>query len=98
MRGHLAVIVALLVSVSPAAAQSKYAPEPANPYKNLFQPKTIEQAARSQQRADNTAKPRVVCGMTLIPADPGIDPKIYVAPRNDATHDTMRVIPPAICK
>ena len=43
-------------------------------------------------------KPSVVCGMTVIPADPTIDPKIRVAPSNTGVTFTMRVVPPTICK
>jgi len=98
--------VLALCSVQPVLADGSSvqpnAPKPvqarvADPYKRLFRQPTIEQTARAQQRADQ-ATPRPVCGMTLIPADPRIDPQILIAPRTDATHYTMRVIPPAICK
>ena len=42
------------------------------------------------------AKPSVVCGMTLIPADPAIDPAMK-HPKPAGTF-TMRTIEPQICK
>lgn len=42
-------------------------------------------------------KPSVVCGMTLIPADPRVDPKIRVAPSDNVAY-TMRIVEPRICK
>ena len=46
-------------------------------------------------------KPRVVCGMTLIPAPPGVDPKIASPespgrPRDPTTY-TVRPVQPSIC-
>ena len=46
-------------------------------------------------------KPRVVCGMTLIPAPPGVDPKIASQgpteqPKNPTTY-TIRPVQPSIC-
>ena len=48
-----------------------------------------------------TLKPRVVCGMTLIPAMPAIDPKIGTdqkveKPKNPTTY-TIRPVQPSIC-
>jgi len=46
-------------------------------------------------------KPRVVCGMTLIPAPPSADPKIALPeptekPKNPTTY-TIRPLQPSIC-
>ncbi len=46
-------------------------------------------------------KPRVVCGMTLIPAPPSVDPKIATPeppekPKNPTTY-TIRPVQPSIC-
>jgi hypothetical protein len=46
-------------------------------------------------------KPRVVCGMTLIPAPPSADPKIALPeptekPKNPTTY-TIRPVQPSIC-
>ena len=46
-------------------------------------------------------KPRVVCGMTLIPANPAIDPKIAQKEDSEKTKNpttyTIRPVPPSIC-
>jgi hypothetical protein len=44
------------------------------------------------------ARPSVVCGMTVIPADPKIDPKIRVAPPNNGVKYTLKVVEPTVCK
>ena len=46
-------------------------------------------------------KPRVVCGMTLIPGNPSVDPKIgqkeyQEKPKNPTTY-TLRPVQPSIC-
>ena len=69
------------------------------PYSKLFQSPAIEQTVRVQQRVESAAdstKPRVVCGMTLIPA-PNVDPKMVIQPRTDTTRYTIRAIEPPIC-
>ena len=72
---------------------------PSKSYKNLFQPQPFDQIARAQQRvqaAVDAAKPRVVCGMTLIPA-PNVDSKMVIEPKTDQTRHTIRAIEPPIC-
>jgi len=68
-----------------------------NPYGQLFQAQELLQKTLTKPEAK--PKPKVVCGMTIIPGDPTIDPKI-AAPRDpkDTTHYTLRVVPPPICK
>lgn len=39
----------------------------------------------------------IVCGMTLLPANPKIDPAMKVAPPNDRRF-TMRNVEPTICR
>ena len=89
-----ATLVALLLGLAvPAiAAESR-----ANPYRNLFKPRDLKEVARAQQARQTPARPRVVCGMTVIPADPAIDPKIAIEPKKDGTRYTIRVVPPAVC-
>jgi hypothetical protein len=90
------VLLLLLSSVVPAFAQGSRA----NPYQNLFKPPDLKAAARAEQRdnATRATEPRVVCGMKVIPADPNIDPKIFVERRADPTRYTMRIVPPPVCK
>jgi len=54
--------------------------------------------SRGQAADPNAAsRPKVVCGMTLVPADPRVDPKMRVAPPADGTAFTMKVVPPTVC-
>jgi hypothetical protein len=43
------------------------------------------QAAMELQRQASNAQPRVVCGMTVVPADPEIDPKMIHRPAASST-------------
>ena len=43
------------------------------------------------------ARPSVICGMTVVPADPAIDPKIRVAPRANGVKFAIKVVEPTVC-
>jgi hypothetical protein len=94
--------VLIAACVTPLAAQSGYSPQRANPYKNLFQSKSLDEVAKTAAQPKTAVqptqreKPRVVCGMTIIPA-PNVDPKMMVEPRTDSTRYTIRAIEPPIC-
>jgi len=63
------------------------------------QPQPLFPAPPAPNQLATPAKPRVVCGMTLIPAVPAIDPKIAkpgTEKRND-TKFTIRAIQPSMC-
>lgn len=45
-----------------------------------------------------TLQPRVRCGMTLVPADPKVDPEIRHTPPADGTEFTLRGIQPQACR
>jgi hypothetical protein len=68
------------------APQTKPAPRP-----------TVDWNWRPAAASASPDKPEVVCGMTVIPADPAVDPKMRVAPSDRGTAFTMRVVPPTIC-
>lgn len=86
------VLLAVLSAAVPAAAQQSRA----NPYRNLFQPRDLKEVARAQQdREPKSPRPRVVCGMTIIPADPKIDPKMVIERPRDGVRYTIRAVPPA---
>ena len=101
-----AVIVMLMLSASPASAeQSMPTPRPnarfgalrpsaSDPYQKLFEPhKGIQRSIDAP-----VSKPKVVCGMTIIPADPTIDPQMEVSPKQDRNLKyTIRSIDPPIC-
>ena len=42
-------------------------------------------------------RPEVVCGMTVIRADPKVDPKMRVAPQDNGVQYARRVAPPTVC-
>ena len=65
---------------------------PADPYRNLFQPPEVSSVPSSV-----TPKAQVVCGMTVIPADPSVDPTMVLPPKNDGVKYTIRAVPPPIC-
>jgi len=78
-------------------------PAPARPFTRLFQvaplsppatPRPAPRAFLSASPAPAAPGPRVVCGMVVIPADPGIDPKILTAPRGDARYPVRAMTPP----
>ena len=44
------------------------------------------------------AETKVVCGMTVVQADPKIDQTFSVKPPNNGTTYTLKVVEPAVCK
>ena len=68
------------------------APKPA------FKPYMVDWGARPSAEQKSTAGPTVVCGMTLIPADPKVDPKMKVPAPDRGVAYRMRVVPPTVCK
>ena len=50
------------------------------------------------RRAAARSEPAVICGMTVVPADPKVDPKMRVAPPANGTKFTITVVPPTVCK
>ncbi len=70
-----------------------------NPYSKLFQPSDTKTPSADAAAAADKGKPRVVCGMTLIPVDPIVDPKMLrVVPQPSDTRYTIRAITPPVCK
>lgn len=63
-------------------------------FKKLF---NVAPAGRSSQPESRT-KPKVVCGMTVIPVDPSIDPRIRVDVAKAETKFTIRAVQPPICR
>ena len=70
-----------------------------DPYKQLFEPqKNLFAPRRAMQPSIAAAgKPKVVCGMTIIPADPKTDPKMAIARKSDGIDYTLRTIDPPFC-
>lgn len=45
------------------------------------------------------ARPRIVCGMIVVPVTPDADPKIVVSPKPDSNVQyKMRVVSPRVCR
>ena len=81
--------------VEPVAAQTfKYDP-------GLFGQQTkapnLPKVDWNWRPAPAAQEPAVICGMTVVPADPKVDPKMRVAPEN-RTNYAMTVVPPTVCK
>jgi len=100
-RTHVLVAGGLaLLTADPVAAQDLKRPA------NLFEqkkpaptPPLVDWNWRPPAAASNAqATPTVICGMTMIPADPRVDPKMKVAAEERGTIFTMRVVPPTVCK
>ena len=100
--GSLFLTIVLVVLGGAAAVSAQQSRE--TPYQKLFRQPSLEQTARQQNVQDalrqaeaRSQRPRVVCGMTLLPANPAIDPKMAVEPRRDDTRYTIRAIEPPVC-
>jgi hypothetical protein len=86
------VAVGLILVAGVPAVAGNWQPAMNNPYSKLFQPAPLP-AAKTE-----APKPRVVCGMTVVPADPRLDARMLVEMKKKDTRYTMRVIPPPICR
>jgi hypothetical protein len=58
----------------------------------------VRRPERSAELKPDATPPQVVCGMTIIPADPTVDPRIRLTPPPSNTRHTMRMVPPSICR
>ena len=72
-----------------------------DPYKQLFEAQTALKLAMAQAQAQaktSPLKPKVVCGMMIIPADPTLDPKMRITPPQSPNLEyKIRVIEPPVC-
>jgi hypothetical protein len=115
IRMHVAVVVgALGLASAHVAVQEPVAPEPStsettqsfptpskNPYSHLFAvpsaPQSLPGSAARVRPME--AQPRVVCGMTLVPAKPDLDPKmVHQRPPEANVDHKIRVLTPRICR
>jgi hypothetical protein len=103
IRSPLLVVALLVLTSSAAAAQVRFAPRPEkDPYRNLFGGPVRAQKPTAPKPATpspspSPQKPFVVCGTLVVPANPGVDPKIRVAPPAGVEH-TMRILIPPMCQ
>lgn len=98
-RCFLTILLSVLSFSAVASAQQARS----NPYSKLFDADVKKAAAQQQVRqqvpqAQAQQRPRVVCGMTMVPADPKIDSKMVIeVPRRDDVRHTIRAIEPPTC-
>jgi hypothetical protein len=78
----------------PGARFGTLRPAVSDPYRQLFEPHKAVQPPTTHQPA---AKPKVVCGMSILPADPKIDASMLVEPRAAGIDYKIRAIDPPIC-
>jgi hypothetical protein len=109
MLSALAVVpgrAASLAGQEPAAPPSSetpkitVAPPPSKqPFTNIFVTPG-EELSRSRPVADSgNAQPRIVCGMTLVPARPELDPKMVAqGPPQPTIEYKARAIRPRVCR
>lgn len=91
------IVVAVVLSVAAPAMAGQYAPNKSNPYRNLFAAQNALTKAVESVTPKADVKPTVVCGMTMVPADPAIDPKMLVPRKADGVDYQLRAVTPAIC-
>lgn len=66
-------------------------------YSKLFEVRDALKQAQSQAMKD-VPKNKIVCGMTIIEADPFFDQKMKVTPPKDPNvRYTIRAVPPPVC-
>jgi hypothetical protein len=91
-------VLALSLS-QPAAAQTfKFDPDLFGQKKPAPKPPKVDWNWRPAVQPPQATQPSVVCGMTVIPADPKIDPKIALKLRDTRTKYTLKVVEPTVCK
>lgn len=92
-----------LAQPSPATPLGGPTTTPSGSYLNLSprrpaKPRPLIQAMRPDRSpAAAPSRSRVVCGMTLVPGDPAIDPGIVAREARPAATPSMRVVEPTIC-
>ena len=102
---HMRVVIVFaavsLVVATPSAAQEFKPPDNFFAQQKKPAPKPPQVDLNSRPSADATTSPSkamVVCGMTLVPADPKFDSRMRVAAPDSRVSYTMRTSPPPICK
>ena len=74
------------------------ATQSSNPYAKLFDARTALKLAVQNEAQKNASKSTIVCGMTIIEADPYFDQKMKVTPpKDDNVRYTIRAVDPPVC-
>ena len=97
MAAHLAIAGQLPSGSSPTTRLGALRPQAAQPHQSVFKATSLLPPVATPSAATDPSKPTVVCGMTLIPANPKLDPKMLGTPKADGTRYTIRPVPPPIC-
>lgn len=83
-------------TIDPQASMRFGALRSQKPATRLFAAQSLLKEAQQQAEA---LKPKVVCGMLIVPANPAIDPKMRVTPPQDPKLEyKIRVVEPPVCK
>jgi len=77
------------------APKSSWDGDRKNPYSKLFKPVPSSPPVTQSPAA---AGPEIKCGMTVIPVDPSIDPRMVIPPLPSTTKYTIRAIEPPLCR
>jgi hypothetical protein len=92
-------------TVAGSATTAWLVPPGKDPYGNIFfsGPRSDLTFQRAQgdtfARPSDPARPRIVCGMTVVPVKPDSDPKMVRSPKPDSNVEyKMRVVSPRICR
>jgi len=90
----------LASGMSRPAAQLRWDADRANPYSRLFKPGLLASTPTAPARPSIgvTGQPEIKCGMTMIPIDPRIDPKMAIPAPPSSTKFTIRAVEPTICR
>jgi hypothetical protein len=91
----------MMLAGATASAQ-EFPPAAKNPWR-LFKgitalPSPASMPSPIDGRAEGSSDRLVVCGMTLVPADPTIDPKIQAKLPTAGPKPTIRTIAPTACR
>jgi hypothetical protein len=82
-----------------AAAQTfNYEPGLFGQQKKAPKPPKVDWNWRPFSAPAPAQKPAVICGMTLVPGDRKVDPKMKVVPSDRGVAYALRVVPPTVCK
>jgi hypothetical protein len=92
--------------VAGTATKNSLVPPGKDPFGNIrFISPRGEMTVPRAQRHDSSAppsdngSPRIVCGMTVVPVKPDIDPKMVMSPKPDSRVEyKIRTVAPLVCR
>jgi hypothetical protein len=98
-----AAVLSLTIALPAAAAAAEQAADwkpsiSLSAPKPAFKPYVVDWGARPSVDRQAAPRPTVVCGMTLMPADPTFDPQMKVTVPDRGVAYSMRAVPTTVCK